>query len=200
MGWVALDSAFADLLGAEDRVPSWRATRDEICDAILTRGWSEQAQAFARSFGSSDLDASALMLPIVGFLPAMDARMRATIDAICDAITEQVTDDHGSVYHYRSQDGLEGAEGAFLLCTVWLAHALALAGDLARARATFEGALTAITDVGLLAEEVDHVMDELLGNFPQTFSHIGLVNASWAINQAERGNASGAESGGSCVL
>jgi len=209
MCWVALDSAIAiaDLLGADERVPGWRATRDEIRDAILTRGWSERAQAFTQAFGSGELDASALMMPIVGFLPATDARMRATIDAIA----ERLTDARGLVYRYRSHDGLEGKEGTFLLCTFWLAHALALAGDLTRARATFERALTSITDIGLLSEEVDPVTGELLGNFPQAFSHIGLVNAAWAIDRAERGSASSTlgtsltpavdwDSGGSCDL
>ena len=206
---VALDSAIAlaNLLGAARRVASWRATRDEIRDAILTRGWSEQTQAFTQSFGSDELDASALMMPIVGFLPATDARMRATIDAIA----ERLTDDHGLVYRYRSHDGLEGEEGTFLLCTFWLAQALALAGEVEHARATFERAIAYVNDVGLLAEEVDSVTGELLGNFPQAFSHIGLVNAAWAIDWTERRSANRTigtsatptvdwDSGGSCDL
>ena len=202
MCWVALDSAIAlaDLLSADDRVAGWRATRDEIRDAILTRGWSEQAQAFTQAFGSDELDASALMMPIVGFLPATDARMRATIDAIA----ERLTDDHGLVYRYHREDGLEGEEGTFLLCTFWLAQALALAGEVVRARTTFERAIAYVNDVGLLAEEVDPATGELLGNFPQAFSHIGLVNAAWAIDLAKRGRASGdaeinGSSGGSCA-
>jgi GH15 family glucan-1,4-alpha-glucosidase len=90
------------------------------------------------------------------------------------------------VYRYRTEDGLDGAEGTFLLCTFWLAHAHALAGDVDRARATFEAAAAYVNDVGLLAEEVDTATGELLGNFPQAFSHIGLVNAAWAITEAER--------------
>jgi alpha,alpha-trehalase len=201
MCWVALDGAIAlaDLLRAEDRVVGWRATRDEIRDAILTRGWSEQAHAFTQAFGSNELDASVLMMPIVGFLPATDARMRATIDAIA----ERLTDDRGLVYRYRSHDGVEGQEGTFLLCTFWLAHALALAGELDRARSIFERATRYVNDVGLLAEEVDPLTGELLGNFPQAFSHIGLVNAAWAIHRAQQGDA-GVEAvesgGGSCAL
>jgi len=107
--------------------------------------------------------------------------MRATIDAIAD----RLTDAHGLVYRYRAADGLEGEEGTFLLCTFWLAHALALAGEVERARTTFEQAIAYANDVGLLAEEVDPQTNELLGNFPQAFSHIGLVNAAWAISQAE---------------
>ena len=121
------------------------------------------------------------MVPIVGFLPADDPRVLATIDAT----EERLTDGRGLVYRYRADDGLEGEEGTFLLCTFWLAQALALAGRTERARAVFERAAAFVNDVGLLAEEVDAASGELLGNFPQAFSHIGLVNAAWAISQAE---------------
>ena len=106
--------------------------------------------------------------------------MLATIDAIAD----RLTDARGLVYRYRAaDDGLAGEEGTFLLCTFWLAQALALAGPGDRARAVFERAARYVNDVGLLAEEVDPATGELLGNFPQAFSHIGLVNAAWAIAQ-----------------
>jgi GH15 family glucan-1,4-alpha-glucosidase len=90
------------------------------------------------------------------------------------------------VYRYRSPDGLAGGEGTFLLCTFWLAHALALTDQPARARRVFERAVPYVTDVGLLSEQVDTETGELLGNFPQAFSHVGLVNAAWAISEAER--------------
>ena len=184
MCWVALDRAIAlaERLDALDRVDRWQATRDEIADAIMTRGWNEQVGAFTQSFGSHELDASNLMMPIVGFIPADHPRMRATIDATAD----RLRDEHGLVYRYLAPDGLEGEEGTFLLCTFWLAEALALAGELDRARATFEAAAGCANDVGLLSEEVDARTGELLGNFPQAFSHIGLVNAAWAIAEAER--------------
>ena len=183
MCWVALDRAIelADLLDAHDRVDAWIATREQIREAILTSGWSEKAGAFTQAFGSDDLDASTLMMPIVGFLPATDPRMRSTIDAIA----ARLTDEHGLVYRYRASDGLAGEEGTFLLCTFWLAQAQALAGEVEQARVTFEHAIAYANDVGLLAEEVDAASNELLGNFPQAFSHIGLVNAAWAISQAE---------------
>jgi alpha,alpha-trehalase len=183
MCWVALDCAveLAGTLHAQDRIDAWTATRERIRVAILERGWSEKAAAFTQAFGSDDLDASALMIPIVGFLPATDPRVRSTIDAIA----ERLTDAHGLVYRYRASDGLAGEEGTFLLCTFWLAQAQALAGEVERARATFEQAVAYVNDVGLLAEEVDPASGELLGNFPQAFSHIGLVNAAWAISQAE---------------
>jgi GH15 family glucan-1,4-alpha-glucosidase len=121
------------------------------------------------------------MIPIVGFLPGNDSRVVATIAAIA----ERLTDDRGLVFRYKSHDGLGGEEGTFLLCTFWLAQAQALAGQVRAARETFERAAAFVTDVGLLAEEVDPSSGELLGNFPQAFSHIGLVNAAWAISQAE---------------
>ena len=182
MCWVALDRAIslAEQLDARDRVPAWTKTRDEIRAAILEHGWSEQAGAFSQAFGSDDLDASNLMLVITGFLPGDDPRMKATVHATAD----RLTDERGLVYRYLAHDGLAGTEGTFLLCTFWLAQAQALAGELDQAKATFERAVAAINDVGLLAEEVDVATGEMIGNFPQAFSHIGLVNAAWAISQA----------------
>jgi GH15 family glucan-1,4-alpha-glucosidase len=185
MCWCALDRAIllADRLDATDHVGDWVKTRDEIADAILEHGWNDGAKAFTQSFGSEELDASSLMIPIVGFLPAKDPRVIATIAAIA----ERLTDEHGLVYRYKASDGLEGEEGSFLLCTFWLAQAQALAGQVEEARTTFERAIAFVNDLGLLAEEVDPETKELLGNYPQAFSHIGLVNAAWAISQAEKG-------------
>ncbi len=190
MCWVALDRAIAlaPQLGAGDRAQGWAAARDEIRAAILSRGWSETAGAFTQAFGGDDLDASNLMLAITGFLPGDDPRMKATIDATA----ARLTDKRGLVYRYLAHDGLAGEEGTFLLCTFWLAQAQALAGELGPATATFERAVAAINDVGLLAEEVDAGSGEMIGNFPQAFSHIGLINAAWAITQAQQRAASGA--------
>ncbi len=184
MCWVALDRAviLAERLNATSRIGSWTQTRDQIREAILTNGWSERAKAFTQSFGSDELDASSLMVPLVGFLPPSDSRVLATVDAI----EEGLTDSRGLVYRYRSRDGLNGKEGTFLLCTFWLAQALAQTGQPVRARAVFERAAGFANEVGLLAEEVDSASGELLGNFPQAFSHIGLVNAAWAISESER--------------
>jgi hypothetical protein len=112
--------------------------------------------------------------------------MKATIDATA----ARLTDKQGLVYRYLAHDGLAGEEGTFLLCTFWLAHAQALAGEVDAAKATFKRAVAAINDVGLLAEEVDACSGEMIGNFPQAFSHIGLINAAWAIAQAEQRTAS----------
>lgn len=191
MCWVALDRAVAltERLDASNRVEAWKRTQAQIREAILTRGWSDRANAFTQSFGSDELDASNLMLPLVGFLPADEPVMLATIDAT----EERLTDERGLVYRYRSHDGLEGEEGTFLLCTFWLAQALARAGQATRARTVFERAAAFVNDVGLLAEEVDPVSGEFLGNFPQAFSHIGLVNAAWAISETELSQKSPAE-------
>jgi alpha,alpha-trehalase len=189
MCWVALDRAIemAPRLGAEGKVSGWAQVMAEIRAAILEQGWSEQAGAFAQSFGGNELDASNLMLAITGFLPATDPRMRATIDAIA----ERLTDERGLVYRYLTHDGLPGGEGTFLLCTFWLAQAQTLAGDVEAATATFERAIASMNDVGLLAEEVDPQSGEMLGNFPQAFSHVGLVNAAWTISEARQSNVAG---------
>ena len=183
MCWVALDRAIklVALLRAHDRVSHWQEVRDTIKAAIIEHGWNESAGAFTQAFGSDDLDASNLMIPIVGLLPAHDLRVLATIDATVAGLTDQ----HGLVYRYSGQDGLTGKEGSFLLCTFWLAHAQALAGRVEQAKDTFKSAIAFANDVGLLSEEVDSTTNELLGNFPQAFSHIGLINAAWAISQAE---------------
>lgn len=191
MCWVALDRAvrLADRIGATARVAQWQCVRDEIRDAILHQGWSPAAGSYTQAFGGDDLDASALMMPIVGFVPADDPRMLATIDAIA----ERLTDPTGLVYRYHAVtgvDGLSGGEGTFLLCTFWLAHALA--GRTQKAREVFARAANYANDVGLLAEQVDPATGALLGNFPQAFSHIGLVNAAFAIAEAEAAAITGA--------
>ncbi len=191
MCWVAMDRALAlkDLLGADaERVARWKRVRRDIRAAILEHGWNEDVRAFTQSFDSDVLDASVLMLPIRGFLPASDPRMRATLETLAT----DLTDDRGLVYRYRVEDGLVGEEGTFFLCTFWLAQAYALADEVERAREVFTQAVQHVNDVGLLSEEVEPESGELLGNFPQAFSHIGLVNAAWAIAQAEERRERGA--------
>lgn len=182
MCWVALDRALgmAELLGAEDRVDRWRRGRETIRGAVEAQGWSERVGAYTQSFGSDALDASALVLPIVGFAEPGDERVKRTVDAV----EERLTDARGLVRRYADADGLEGEEGSFLLCTFWLAEARARLGQLDRAREVIDRALACANDVGLLAEEVDPRTGELLGNFPQALSHIGLVNAVWALEEA----------------
>ena len=184
--WVALDRAIelAPALGIHADVERWTAERDAIREAVLTRGWSEGRQAYAQSFDSDDLDAAQLLMPILGFLPATDERMRSTIDAIADGLTED-----GLVLRYRNEeglnaDGLTGEEGTFVICSFWLVSALAKGGEIDRAERLFDMLVSYANDLGLLAEEIDTATGELLGNFPQAFSHIGLITAGWEIDKA----------------
>jgi GH15 family glucan-1,4-alpha-glucosidase len=185
--WTALDRAvkLADQLGDYAKTEEWEAARDEIRDAVLERGWSEKRQAFAQSFDSDELDAAQLLMPILGFLPATDERMRSTIEAIASELTED-----GLVLRYRNEeglnaDGLTGEEGTFVICSFWLVSCLAKAGELERATALFDQLAGYANDLGLLAEEIDTANGEQLGNFPQAFSHIGLITAAAEIDKAQ---------------
>jgi GH15 family glucan-1,4-alpha-glucosidase len=184
--WTALDRAvkLAPQLGEHAKADEWAAERDRIREAVLQRGWSEKRQAYAQAFDSDELDAAALLMPLLGFLPATDERMRSTIDAIERDLTED-----GLVLRYRNEsglnaDGLEGEEGTFVICSFWLVSCLALAGEAERAEALFDQLAGYANDLGLLAEEIDTRNGELLGNFPQAFSHIGLITAAWQIDMA----------------
>lgn len=178
MCWVALDRAIslADVLGADDDARNrWGAVRDEIRSGVLRDAWSEESHAYAGAFGSDELDASVLLLPIVGFLPADDPRMWATIEAI-----ERRLGDTGLVRRWQS-DGM-----TFLLCTFWLAECLAMGGELARARMWFDRATSCANDLGLLSEGTDLAGGTATGNYPQAFSHVGLINAAWRLAEADR--------------
>ncbi len=184
MCWVALDRGIrlaAELRLDHHTVDAWRLARDELREVILHRGWSEPAGAYTQSFGSEELDASVLLLAVLGFLPGSDTRLMATVDAI----ERGLSDERGLLYRYRGDDGFDQPEGTFLLCTFWLAHALALTGQVDRARQTLHRAAGYATELGLFAEQVDPTNGELLGNFPQAFSHLGLINAAQALADAE---------------
>ncbi|MDP9459156.1 MAG: glycoside hydrolase family 15 protein [Actinomycetota bacterium] len=178
MCWVALDRAIklADRLGEESDITRWESAREEVRAAILERGWSEKAQAFTGAFDSDNLDAGVLLLPIVGFLPGDDERVVATLDAIERDLSEDAL-----VQRWTGS----GDEGAFIICSYWLAAGRAMAGQVDRAKQIFETVTGYANDVGLLSEEIDLRDKALIGNFPQALSHIGLVNAAWAIAQAE---------------
>ena len=184
--WTALDRAvkLAPKLGQFAKAEEWEAERDRIREAVLERGWSESKQAYAQSFDSDELDAAALLMPLVGFLPATDPRMRSTIEGIARELTQD-----GLVLRYLNDeglnaDGLTGEEGTFVICSFWLVSCLARAGEVERAEALFDQLAGYANDLGLLAEEIDAEHGELLGNFPQAFSHIGLITAAWEIDQA----------------
>jgi len=174
MCWVALDRAvdLAPRLGARADPAAWAAARDDVRSAVLDQAWSERAGAYTGAFGSDDLDASVLLLPVVGFLSADDARMRATIEAV-----ERELGEGGLVRRWP------GDPSGFLICTYWLVECLVLAGRPERARSWFASATGHANDLGLLAEEADPSTGELLGNFPQAFSHVGLINAAWRLGQ-----------------
>jgi GH15 family glucan-1,4-alpha-glucosidase len=184
--WTALDRAvkLAPQLGEHAKADEWTAERDRIREAILDRGWSAVKQAFAQSFDSDELDGAQLLMPILGFLPASDERMRSTIDAIARELTED-----GLVLRYRAEeglnaDGLTGEEGTFVICSFWLVSCLAKAGDVDRAQQLFDRLAGYVNDVGLLGEEIDTDNGEQLGNFPQAYSHIGLITAAYEIDKA----------------
>jgi len=190
--WVALDRAvmLAPHLGPFARTEEWARERDAVRAAILERGWSAARGAYAQAFDSDTLDAAALLMPLYGFLPASEPRMRATIEAIARDLTED-----GLVLRYRNEaglnaDGLAGEEGTFVICSFWLVSCLAEAGEAERAEALFDRLTSYANDLGLLAEEIDTATGEQLGNFPQAFSHIGLIRAAADIDRA-RGQLTG---------
>jgi len=175
MCWVALDRAvsLAPHLGDESAFGDWRKARDEVRAAVLEQAWSAKAGAYTGAFGSDDLDASVLLLPVVGFLSASDERMRSTIEAV-----ERELGEGGLVRRWPSD------ESGFIICTYWLVECLALAGQHDRARDWFHRATHHANDLGLLSEEANPKTGELLGNYPQAFSHVGLINAAWRLGQA----------------
>jgi GH15 family glucan-1,4-alpha-glucosidase len=183
MAWVAFDRAVRmhEEFGRDGPVERWRALRDEVRAQVLEHAWSEERQAFTQSYGSDELDASLLLMPIVGFLPANEPRFVATLEAIRRELTVD-----GFVLRYRTHetnDGLPPGEGIFLPCSFWLVEVLALQGRRAEARELFERLLDVRNDVGLLSEEYDPAARRQLGNFPQAFSHLALITAALALDE-----------------
>ena len=174
MIWVALDRAIwlAEQLHLPAPLARWRAIRSEVCAAVLEHGFDPGVGSFVRSFGSRELDAANLLLPLVEFLPFEDPRVQGTIDATLEQLTH-----NGMVYRYLGEDGLPGGEGTFGLATFWLVDALAMSGRLDEAHRLFDGMLGRANHLGLYAEQVDAASGALLGNFPQGFTHVGLINS-----------------------
>ncbi len=184
MCWVALNAAIqmADQLKpSQAQLDHWRETSQKLKATILEMAWNDEVGAFTQAFGTNTLDAAVLMFPLVRFLDAKDERMRATIETIA----EHLTDENGFVYRYRSSDGLPGGEGTFNICTCWLIAALASMGEVERAKSLFGRLLDRVNDVGLMSEELDPNTGEQLGNFPQAFTHVGIILAARAIAVAE---------------
>lgn len=187
MAWVALDRGVkvAEERGFHDELNRWRVLRDQIHETICRQGYDSQKKSFVQSFGSTVLDASALMIPLVGFLPATDPRVLSTVEAIQRELMED-----GLVRRYQTTqtaDGLEGSEGVFLACSFWLADNLVLQGRYDDANALFKRLLALRNDLGLLSEEYDPVSQRQVGNFPQAFSHLAMINT--ALNLCNHGPA-----------
>src|ERR687897_797599 len=179
LAWVALDRGIklAEAEGLAGDTDHWRRERDRIRADVLEKGWSERLGAFKQSYQDERLDAANLLLPIVGFIDGDDPRMLSTLDATMDQL---VVD--GLCYRYLdAPEGLSGKEGAFVLCTFWLIDALILAGRVQRAKQLFQRTLERATPLGLFAEEIEPASGTHLGNFPQAFSHIGVINAAVSL-------------------
>ena len=191
MAWVAFDRAVKAVedFGRNGEVDRWRRVRDEIHAEVLERGYDDELGSFVQSYDSKRLDASLLTIPLFGFLPPDDPRVRGTLDAVR---RELLVD--GFVQRYRHDeevedvDGLPPGEGAFFLCSFWFVDNLVLLGELDEASEMFERLLALRNDLGLLSEEYDPGLERLVGNFPQAFSHIGLINTAQLLDKALAAN------------
>jgi GH15 family glucan-1,4-alpha-glucosidase len=186
MAWVAFDRGIKSVeqFGLKGPVDRWRAIRRQIHDEVCRQGFNSEIGAFVQSYGSKELDASVLLIPLVGFLPPNDPRVRSTVEAI-----ERHLLADGFVRRYdpgASSDGLPGSEGAFLACSFWLADNFVLQGRRDDARHLFQRLLALRNDVGLLSEEYDPRAKRLVGNFPQAFSHITLVNTAYNLSRTNK--------------
>ncbi len=184
MAWVAVDRAIrtAEEQGRQAPLEEWKKLRDTMHAEILEKGYNERRRAFTQYYGSDDLDASLLMIPLVDFLPATDHRVVSTVEAIQRELTED-----GFVLRYDAEgshavDGLEGHEGAFLACSFWMADCLHMIGRGQEATELFERLIGLRNDLGLLSEEYDARLGRQVGNFPQAFSHVSLVNTAYRLS------------------
>jgi len=184
MSWVAMDRGIrmAEELSLEGNTAEWRVQRDALHAEILERGWSERHQSFTQAYDDDALDAAALAIPMVRFLPWNHPRVQSTVLAVARELTSA---DGELVYRYRHPDGLEGEEGAFSICTFWLAQALTMIGERERAERVFRRMLRHANHVGLYSEEIDPQSGAFLGNFPQAFTHIALINCAAALSRTQ---------------
>ncbi len=184
MAWVVFDRAIrlAERFGLDGPLDRWRQVRQEIHAEVCEKGYDAQRGTFTQYYGSQELDAAALAVVLVGFLPGSDPRVTGTIDAVRDGLGHD-----GFISRYSTadtDDGLAGSEGQFLACSFWLVTALALNGRLDESRELFERLFGLTNDLGLLAEEYDVARQRQVGNFPQAFSHLALINAAATITAA----------------
>lgn len=185
--WVAVDRAvkIAEAIGFNENLEKWKELRDRIRDDILSRGWDESLQSFVRSYGSKELDAANLLMPQVGFISAKDPKMLSTIKRT----VRELLSNQKFLYRYTSEDGLPGREGAFLICSFWLVNCLTMAGELDRAEKLMDSLLSHTNHLGLFSEEVDPKSGAFLGNFPQAFTHMGLITAATTLSKIFRKSA-----------
>ncbi len=186
MCWVALDRGIRMAIEFEFSadVDRWRYERDAVWNEVMEKGWSEEKQSFVQYYGSTALDAANLVIPMVGFLDPTHVRVRGTIAATLRHLTSE---DQELVYRYRNDDGLEGGEGVFSICTFWLAQALVLSGEPEQGERIFQRMLKHANHLGLYSEELDPRTGVFLGNFPQGLTHIALINCAQALSVANRG-------------
>jgi alpha,alpha-trehalase len=188
MCWVAADrgASLAERRGDSQRAARWRHAADELKQDILSKGVGERNR-FRQAYENDELDASLLLLPLMGFLPPSDERVKATVLAIADELTED-----GMVLRYKvetTDSGFEGREGTFTICSWWLVSALVLIGELERARSLCKKLLSLAGPLQLYAEEIDAATGEHLGNFPQAFTHLSLIDAVSQLIAADTANA-----------
>jgi GH15 family glucan-1,4-alpha-glucosidase len=183
MCWVGVDRGIKIAAKKEPRVSfsKWEQTREEIKSAILEKGFNKELNSFVQYFDSTAIDATSVLIPQMGFLPYDDPRIQGTINAVMENL---MTED-GFIYRYKNEDGLPGDEGCFALCSFWLVDSLTLSGRLDEAENIFVNVLQQISPLGLLSEEIDPKTKKQLGNFPQAFSHIGLINSALYISIAK---------------
>jgi GH15 family glucan-1,4-alpha-glucosidase len=184
MAWVAFDRAANALEGdaLNQSARRWRAIADEIHAEVCELGFDRELNSFVQAYGSKRIDASLLLLPLVGFLPAADRRIKGTLQAI----ENRLLIDKEFVLRYEAEnpgDGLPAGEGVFLACSFWLVDNYILQGRYAEARSLFDRLLSRCNDVGLLAEEFDPMSGRMLGNFPQAYSHVGLINCALNLSR-----------------
>jgi len=184
MSWVAVDRGIkiAEREQLDAPLEGWRHTRAEIKQTILERGFNKNLNSFVMYFDSDILDACTLLIPLMGLIPFYDARVKGTVNAI----QEHLATSNGLVYRYKTDDGFESEEGAFVICSFWLIMDLIFLQRIDEAEKIFRGMLEYLSPLGLMAEEIDPETGEQLGNYPQAFSHIGLINAALYLGKARK--------------
>lgn len=189
MCWTALDRALklADVYDLSGDTTLWWNEREAIKLEVMSRGFNKELNSFAQSFDSKDLDASVLLFPVVGFIKGDDPKMLSTIEKV----REELEVKEGLIKRYTSEDGLPGEEGAFLLASFWLVQALVEAGKKEEAEKLFETVISKANHTGLFSEEIDEKTGEFLGNFPQAYTHVGLINSAFALTEGVISHSSG---------